>query len=616
MRLRAPALLLSTLATVLTACGRPRAGGPGSLPVPPGVGPRVARVESGLLPPVLVEGERGLPLAERMRHYKVPGVAVAVIDGYEVAWARGWGVTAASPGSAPVSGETVFQASSISKPFTAVAVQRLAERGSLKLDQPVNALLGRWKLPGGEQVLLRHLLSHTAGIGVQGFPGFEPGEPMPTTQQELAGEPPSNTRTVRVEQPAGRRMRYSGGGYLVLQALLEERERRPFGALLQELVLDPAGLADSACEQPPSARVRAHAALGHDEEGKPLAGGFRVHPELAVAGLWTSARDLALFARQVMLAASGRGGVLLSRSSAERMLTPQKGTGGRMGLGLFLLRKGSTTYFAHPGGNWGYSAFFVASAATGQGVAVLTNGDGGEPLAQEIVRAVAREYHWPGYLPKEWRLVKQEEPALARLAGRYPVDADEVLTVRRADDHLVLEPVLGAPMALYPVGEGRFVRRDEEATLRFVEKGSGLRLEREEQPALDRVSEAPLTPSERLLAAGEDKDKIVAAIGALRTLDAKGPALAQERLTERGRELLRRGLPRAAEALLALDVALHTGSAAAHDAHAEALLALGDREGARKASEQALEALATDFTPTASWRVVYRKRAMDRLTVR
>jgi len=140
-------------------------------------------------------------LLERMRAYHVPGVSVAVIDGARIVFARGFGVTTFG-GATPVDTMTLFLAGSISKPVFASGVLTLVEQGTLSLDEDVNRQLVSWHLPDSRftqsrKVTLRHLLTHSAGLTVHGFPGYEMGKPIPTIPQVLDGAPPANTAAVR-----------------------------------------------------------------------------------------------------------------------------------------------------------------------------------------------------------------------------------------------------------------------------------------------------------------------------------------------------------------------------------------------------------------------------------
>ena len=195
-----------------------------------------------------------MKLAERMEHYHVPGVSVAVIHAGRVEWARGYGKRDVESG-APVTAETLFQAASLSKGVAASVAMRLVEQGKLSLDEDVNAKLRSWKVPDNEftkteKVTLRRLLSHNAGLTVHGFPGYAQGAAMPALVQLLDGKPPANTAAVRVTKAPGSGFSYSGGGYEVMQLLLEDVTGRHFEDLARELILDPLGMKLSAYEQP------------------------------------------------------------------------------------------------------------------------------------------------------------------------------------------------------------------------------------------------------------------------------------------------------------------------------------------------------------------------------
>src|SRR5262249_11858770 len=152
--------------------------------------------------------------------------------------------------------ETLFQAASISKPLAALAALRLVEDGTLALDEDVNAQLTSWKVPANEftavqQVTLRHLLSHSAGLTVHGFEGDSAFHPVPTLAEMLDGVPgKSNSAPVRVTRMPGVQFEYSGGGYCVLQQLLVDVTGKAFPDLMRTAVLDPLGMRHSTYEQP------------------------------------------------------------------------------------------------------------------------------------------------------------------------------------------------------------------------------------------------------------------------------------------------------------------------------------------------------------------------------
>jgi CubicO group peptidase (beta-lactamase class C family) len=126
-----------------------------------------------------------------LRRHNVPGASVAVLRDGAVAWAKGYGLADPVQGL-PVMPDTVFDAASIAKPVTAWGIMKLVEEGLLDLDAPVEQYLTRWHLPPSrynhDQVTLRRILSHTAGLSTDGDTGVEPGEYVPTLEEALNGD--------------------------------------------------------------------------------------------------------------------------------------------------------------------------------------------------------------------------------------------------------------------------------------------------------------------------------------------------------------------------------------------------------------------------------------------
>ena len=434
---------------------------------------RIAKVENGLRPPVLVEGDKTWTLAERMRHYHVEGVSIAVIRDSKIEWAKGYGF-ADVEAKQPVTPATLFQAASISKPVAAMGALALVEDGKLALDGDINRFLKSWKVPANAHtakapVTLEGLLSHTAGLTVHGFPGYAAGEAVPTVPQVLDGAAPTNTAAVRVDLDPGTQHRYSGGGYTIAQLAMTDVTGQPFPALMQRLVLGPLAMKESTFDQPlPAARV-AEAAAGYRDDGKPLPGKRHVYPEMAAAGLWTTPSDLARFAigLQKMLA-GGKGP--LDKAMAQNMITPRKDN---YALGLGIEEEGRTTYFTHSGGNEGFRCLLYASANRGYGAVVMTNSDAGVPLVREILRAIAAVYFWEGYQIDAIAPAKLSAEELTMYAGRYRLDADTIFIVTPAGAGFEVRVPLAETFELIPVSRVAFVRRDEETRYTFGRREDG-----------------------------------------------------------------------------------------------------------------------------------------------
>ena len=338
-----------------------------------------------------------LTLEEVMERFGVPGVSVAVIHGFDVHWAKGYGVADVETG-APVDVETLFQAASISKPVTAMAAMVAVQEGRFALDDDINSILTSWQLPGngftgGRPVTPRLLFSHTAGLGDgHGFPGYNPGAPRPTAVQILNGDEPSNVEAVTMVRPPLTAMHYSGGGTTIMQLALTDVFGEPFPDLMRKTVLEPAGMTTSTFEQPLPPDRDPNAARAHGRSQPMGEAKWHVYSAMAAAGLWTNARDLARFAIEVQKAARGDPDRVITAASAAEMLSPV-GVGD-FGVGFSIAREGQGWYFSHSGGNWGFICYLVAHKAKGYGVAVMTNSSGGGQVVNEVAERVRRAYGW------------------------------------------------------------------------------------------------------------------------------------------------------------------------------------------------------------------------------
>ncbi len=331
-----------------------------------------------------------------MTNHSILGVSVAVIENREISQAKGYGFTDTTK-TIPVTTNTLFQAGSISKPVAALGALRLVEDGQLTLDEDVNRWLKQWQVPENEltkdeKVTLRRILSHSAGLTVHGFPGYRAGSRRPTLHQVLDGAKPANTAAIRVDAVPGSIWRYSGGGYTVMQQMMIDLTGKPFPELMQETVLTPLKMTASTYEQPlPGDRV-AFAATGYYANGKAVKGNWHIYPEMAAAGLWTTASDLARFAISIQEALAGETNPVISKAMTREMLTVQKESSG---LGLGLEGSGKSLRFFHDGRDEGFDALMVACAESGQGVVVMINANDDSGALKRIVEAVSIEYRWP-----------------------------------------------------------------------------------------------------------------------------------------------------------------------------------------------------------------------------
>lgn len=440
---------------------------------------RIARIENGLLPAVVIKGQDAptMSVADRMKHYHVPGVSVAFLDHGQITWTRTYGFADVAA-KTPVTPETLFQAASISKPVSALAMLRLVQDGKLSLDEDVNVKLRSWKVPENEftkeqKVTLRRIVSHSAGLTVHGFPGYASDEAVPTIIQILNGEKPANTAPIRVDALPGTLWRYSGGGYVVMQLLLTEVTGKPFPQLLHDLVLQPAGMTHSTYEQPLPKSLTGAAATPYRSGGEPVNGGPHTYPEMAPARLWTTPSDLARLAIEVENEYAGKSSKILSQEMIGQMLTPQKGDSG---LGFILQNSGAQLLFAHGGANEGYRCDLEAYAETGQGVAIMTNSDSGGGLAEEYLRAVAKEYNWPNFRPAERKVGKADPALFPAYSGTYEITGMGKLPISTKEGKLYIQvdPLGPEPVELLPESDTQFFVLSGEVTFTFEKDDKGI----------------------------------------------------------------------------------------------------------------------------------------------
>lgn len=442
---------------------------------------RIRRIKDGLLLPVVIKGQPSQPmkLADRMQFYKTPGVSIAFINNGRIEWARGYGVQAAGS-RAPVTVETLFQAGSISKPVTAIAALRLVETGKLNLDEDVNRKLVSWKVPENEftrekKVTLRGLLSHSAGVNVSSFTGYLTNEPVPTLLQVLDGTKPANSLAIRVEAVPGSRFGYSGGGYTIVQQLLVDVERKTFPALMRGLIFEPLQMKHSTFEQSLPKNLQTAAAAGHNTSGEIPTGKWRVFPEMAAAGMWTTPSDLARLVIAVQQAQVGQSNKFLSAATVNQILTAQSGDAG---LGFFVEGAERTRRFSHGGSTQEFNSYLTAYNQTGQGVVIMTNSLRGNALINELLRSIAREYGWSGFQPKEKTIAKIDPKVYADYIGQYQFEfsAEYTVTIGTQNGNLITElkqPTGQSKAELYPESETRFFRKDVDVEVSFVKDETG-----------------------------------------------------------------------------------------------------------------------------------------------
>lgn len=414
----------------------------------PDIEKKIKEVENNLGLWVQIEGAKiDATLQDRMAFHKVNGVSIAVVKNYKIEWARGFGWADINT-KQPVTTATLFQAGSISKSLNGVGVLKLVQEGKLDLSADINDYLKSWKFPynelsKGKKISTANLLSHTAGLTIHGFPGYEVGKPLPTYAQILDGAKPANTSAVRSAFEPGLKFQYSGGGTTISQVMVEDITGQPYDVYMWENVLKPMGMLSSSYTQPPASGKPL--ATAHNNKGKAIKGNYHLYPEQAAAGLWTNPSDLARYIIETQLALEGKSSKVLSESMTKLRLTPfiDKSSA----LGVFVDQRGEQTYFQHGGVDEGFVAQYYGSIEGGNGVVVMAN-TATTSIIPEIINSVAKVYDWKGfYNPQRKKVVEVADALLNTYLGDYKLGDVRVSIKKEGKDIYVIQD--GRKMKLY-----------------------------------------------------------------------------------------------------------------------------------------------------------------------
>jgi CubicO group peptidase (beta-lactamase class C family) len=435
---------------------------------------RIKQVEQNLGEMIRTDNKPVI-LQERMKKYNVPGVSIAVINNYQLEWARGYGF-ADKEQSKPVTTKTLFQAASISKSLNALGVLKLAQDGKVDLDTDINDYLTSWTFPydsmsGDNFITLRNLLSHTGGTSVHGFWGYANGEKIPDIVQILDGQPPANSQPVRSMFPAGSNSVYSGGGTSISQLIVADVTGQTYDRYMERNVLKPMGKSTSFFTTVPPRRNARFLATGHGLNGEPVKGKYHHYPEQAAASLWTNPAELTNYIIEIQLALAGKSERILNQEMVLAKLTPVMGN---VALGVFIKTAGNDKYFTHGGANVGFRSVYVGSLEGGNGVVVMVNSDN-DAIIDEIVNGVAAVYGWKDYYrPMIRQLADVPQDVLDAYVGVYLFNPQVRLVITRNGNSLVGKATGQPEVELFAESQNKFFIKEVDAQVEFVkDSGSG-----------------------------------------------------------------------------------------------------------------------------------------------
>jgi CubicO group peptidase (beta-lactamase class C family) len=416
-------------------------------------------------------------VAEILERWPSAGLAAGLIRSGSLEWFLGHGVADAGS-KAPVTQHTVFRIGSLTKTFTAIAVMQLQEQGLVDLDAPASDYLRSIRLipakAGFRPATLRHLLTHTAGIGYWRRlsdllqPGVGSGD-----RARRSGAPPLADyyrKGLPVEVEPGTKWVYSNHGFAVLGQIVEDVTGQPLDRYLRGHVFEPLGMEQTDLIR--SERVRPRLATGYvlrTHGLKPVAD--REIPTPGSGGMYSTPADIARYLAALLRGGAGEHGSVLKPATLASMFQPHFQPDPRvpgMGLAFEPGQESGHRTVGKTGVVSGFLSAMVLVPSDGIGVFALSNTGGlsGRGAATPLATALLRHVLRPGDAAIRADILARPE-AWSELCGWYSPDPGPVtnlflrplfgagaeVTVRGG--HLMLRPLTPVPalrrgMRLYP----------------------------------------------------------------------------------------------------------------------------------------------------------------------
>jgi len=346
----------------------------------------------------------------KLEELSLPGASIALIEDSRIATTRNYGFADVA-GRRLMSDDTLFQIASISKPVAAWGIMKLVEEGALDLDAPVENYLTRWRLPPSDfdnsAVTARLLLMHFAGTSLSGCGGTPYDQPWCTVEDILYGrtppldekqlayaskwgmDPDSYGKPVKLIHQPGSKFEYSGGGFTILELLIEELSGMDFTSFMSQKILNPLGMPESGFELRPGQVDKV--AVPYDDALQPVPL-YRTNGK-AAGGMYSTIVELARFACAEMAGPddepAGRG--VLSPESVAEMHRPDRYAETEMGLdfytglGHYVVDMGDMRAIQHTGGNPGWRTVYTILPREKLGFVCLINSAGGNDLWMDLI---------------------------------------------------------------------------------------------------------------------------------------------------------------------------------------------------------------------------------------
>jgi CubicO group peptidase (beta-lactamase class C family) len=387
------------------------------------------------------------------------GYVLVARDGRQI-FGKGYGMANFETES-PVTPRTKFRLASVTKPFTALAVLLLQEKGKLGLQDSVCKYLSNcptaWK-----SITIEQLLSHTSGItDYISLPDFMETLGVHTTTAEIIGK----LREKPLEFAPGERFSYSNSNYYLLGQIIENVSGKSYAVFMRENLFAPLGMVNSGYDD--NSTILKGRAAGYLEQGKALVNAryMDMSKAYAAGGLYSTAEDLlrwdtALYTEQ-----------LISKKSLDAMFTPGKGG---VGFGWFINRDFNRQVIMQGGLNSGFAVSIFRYPEERACIILLNNF---EHAAQYLARTghdlaailFGEKYELPGVRTS----VQLDTKITDDYVGEYEFGPGRVIVITREGDKLFARRGNGPRNEILPESETAFFMTVADVQLTFVRDETG-----------------------------------------------------------------------------------------------------------------------------------------------
>lgn len=327
------------------------------------------------------EPKLNINIDEAMTNLKIPGVSIALIEDGKLVFSSSYGMANKKTHS-PLDLTHRFQVASISKPLTAWGIMKLVQEGMIKLNDPIEKYLTRWRLPSSpfqhQDVTIKLLLNHTAGINGIRYWGRLPNKRLPSIEDSLLGKRLLLSK-VRVSSLPSVQFLYTGGGYTMLQLLVEEVTGMEFAEYMKYHVLDPLKMMNSTFKWTPE--INSSLPIPYSFLGRPLP--QYCYVEQAAAGLYTTVCDLGRFACANLYPEDNTPRVLDNEYIQLMHNRVQRTVPYGLGFRITTLNRGERLIW-HRGHNRGWCSLLAMIPEQKKGLIILINSDNGRRLIDQI----------------------------------------------------------------------------------------------------------------------------------------------------------------------------------------------------------------------------------------